>query len=137
MINLNAHSQCGILNTNYNANNGQDGIMFDIYAVNGVEITNFSMDLDVGVHDVEIYTKTGSHVGFEGNAAAWTLLGTANAVNVTGSGFGTVIPITISVIIPGCETAAFYVTTTSTSSSGSNYTNGTAVGNVWSADANI
>ena len=137
MINLNAHSQCGILNTNYNANNGQDGIMFDIYAVNGVEITNFSMDLDVGVHDVEIYTKTGSHVGFEGNAAAWTLLGTANAVNVTGSGFGTVIPLTISVIIPGCETAAFYVTTTGSTFSGSNYTNGTAVGNVWAADANL
>ena len=111
--------------------------MFDIYAVNGVEITNFSMDMDVGVHDVEIYTKTGTHVGFETNPGAWTLVGTANGITVAGIGYGTVIPLTISVTIPGCETVGFYVTTTGSSFSGSNYTNGTAVGNIWAADANI
>ncbi len=127
-------SQCGPVATPYNQNNGQDGIMFDIAAINTVEITNFDVNCGGATHDFEIYYKAGTHVGFEGNAGAWTLLATAN--NVTGPvNVATPIPVNFSIIIPGCETYGFYITSTGAGSI--DYTNGTAVGNVLAADANI
>lgn len=128
------YSQCGPVATPYNQNNGQDGIMFDITAINTVEITNFDINCGGVTHDFEIYYKVGTHVGFQNNAAAWTLVGTAN--NVTGpTNVATPIPVTFSVIIPGCETYAFYITSIGAGSI--KYTNGTGVGNILAADANI
>lgn len=67
-VTLNA--QCGPLTTPYNQNNGQDGIMFDVVAITSIEITSFDINCGGGPHDFEIYYKTGTHVGFENNAAA-------------------------------------------------------------------
>ncbi|UKN03390.1 gliding motility-associated C-terminal domain-containing protein [Paracrocinitomix mangrovi] len=128
------YSQCGPLATAYNQNNGQDGIMFDIVAITSVEITNFDINCGGTTHDFEIYYKAGTHVGFENNAGAWTLLGSANGV--TGPvNVATPIPIFFSVTLCPGDVAAFYVTSTGAGSI--DYTNGTGVGNVLAADANI
>ena len=131
---FNAYTQCGPLAAPYNQNNGQDGIMFDIVAITSVEITNFDINCGGGTHDFEIWYRPGTHVGFENNAAGWTMIGAANGV--TGPvNVATPIPVTISEILCAGDVGAFYITSTGTGSI--DYTNGTGTGNVLVADANI
>ncbi|MBD3638865.1 MAG: gliding motility-associated C-terminal domain-containing protein [Crocinitomicaceae bacterium] len=131
---INSYSQCGSVSTITSGGNGQDGIMFDIVALTSVEITNFDMNLGGGPHDFEIYYKTGTHVGFETTPGAWTLIGTANGVSGPA---GVLTPIPINISVPACsgDVIAFYITSTGAGSV--DYTNGTGVGNVLAADANI
>jgi len=128
-----ANAQCGPLSTPDLTNNGQDGIMFDIVAINPVIVTSLDMDFDAGTKDIEIYTKAGTHVGFQANAAAWTFVGTVNVVTA-GLGVHTVINIPLNEFICPGNTSAFYVTSPD---GGCNYSNGVAVGNVLAADANM
>lgn len=126
-------AQCGPLSTPTVTNNGQDGIMFDVVAITNVNLTQIAMDFDSGNHTIQIYGKTGTHVGFTTNAAAWTLLGTANAWAATG-GTNVTIPITFSKVLCPGQVYSFYVTSTT---GGCNYSNGTAVGANAAIDANI
>jgi gliding motility-associated-like protein len=134
MISYIGLSQCGPLSTPYNQNNGQDGIMFDVVALTSVEITNFDINCGGGTHDFEIYYRTGTHVGFQNNAAGWNLIATANGVNGPVN-VATAIPATFSVVLCAGDVGAFYITSTGTGSI--DYTNGTGVGNVLAADANL
>lgn len=134
--NIVSYSQCGPLTTMYAGNNGQDGIMFDIVAITTVTITGFDIDFYGNNHNIEIYYKDGTHVGFEMTPGAWTLLGTANNVIGNPRNSPTPIPIVLSQDICVGDVGAFYLTSTGTSASVS-YTNGTAVGNVFVADLNI
>jgi hypothetical protein len=122
------------LTTLWAENNGQSGVMFDIAATNAVTITSFDMNCDLA-GDWEIYYRTGTHVGNTTNAGAWTLVGSATGVPNNPVNTPTPIPIPVNVNIPAGQTYSFYVTYSS--GTGMNYTNGTAVGNVYSSDANI
>src|SRR4029450_7479398 len=85
------------LTTTYVGGNGNRGIMFDISALNNILVTGFDTALqDSGT--LEIYGKTGTHIGFETDSSAWTLLGSAT---VTSSGIGvpTPIPIPLNVMV--------------------------------------
>lgn len=120
----------------YNQNNGQRGVMFDIEAINGVTITCFDAALYSGTTSTyEIYYKTGTHQGFQNNAAAWTLIGTATGVTSNGLNVPTNIPIPVNVTIPAGQTYAFYVT--NTSGGGVNYTNGVNYANIVASNADI
>ncbi|MCB9224381.1 MAG: gliding motility-associated C-terminal domain-containing protein [Crocinitomicaceae bacterium] len=130
-----AYGQCGPLATAYNQNNGQDGIMFDVQAITSVEITSWDINCGGTTHTFEIYYRPGTHVGFQNNAAGWTLLGTAAGVNGPVN-VATPIPIPISVILCAGDVGAFYITSTSTSGS-IDYTNGPGVGTVIASDANL
>lgn len=123
--------------TFYATNNAQRGHMFDINATNCVTIMCFEMNFSAGTSNVEIYTKSGTHVGFTTNSAAWTLIGTALNVASAGVNVPTSIPITVNQLIPSGGTRAFYITRTTLSGPTVAYTNGTAVGNVLASDANI
>lgn len=123
--------------TFYATNNAQRGHMFDIYANNCVTINCFEMNFSAGTSNVEIYTKTGTHVGFTNNAAAWTLIGTALNVASAGVNVPTSIPINVNQIIATGAIRAFYITRTTLSGPTIAYTNGTAVGNTLASDANI
>lgn len=93
-----------------------------------------------GTSGYRIYTKTGTFVGFEANAAAWTLVGTA--ANVTGISTTTSSPIPIAVnvnINPGA-TQAFYLTRTDNLTTTRHLYiagSGTAGTTVYSSDANL
>lgn len=118
--------------------NGNFGNMFDINALTNVTIQSFDIHGDTGaVFDVEVYAKSGTWVGSENNAGAWTLIGTAPGVVSNGDGVVTPLNLTLNYAIPAGETHAFYVTPTDFSTGGFNYTNGTATGNVFASDANI
>ena len=118
--------------------NGNFGNMFDINALNNVTIQSFDIHGDTGAtFDVEVYAKSGTWVGSEDNPGAWTLIGTAPGIVSNGDGVATPLNLTLGYTIPAGETHAFYVTPTDLSTGGFNYTNGTGVGNVFAADANI
>ena len=122
------------LETTFAGGNGLDGAMFDIVAINEVTINSFDVNLDTGItDDIEVYYKSGTWQGFEEDAAAWTLLGTAN-VTSAGDGLPTPLNLNLGQSIAAGETGAFYVTTTS---GGMNYTDGTTTGDVFASDANI
>jgi hypothetical protein len=123
--------------TFYATNNAQRGHMFDINATNCVTILCFEMNLSVGTSNIDIYTKTGTHVGFESTPGAWTLIGSAANVASAGVNVPTAIPIAINQLIASGATRAFYITRTTAAGPTVAYNNGTAVGNVLAADANI
>ena len=92
------------------------GIFFDVEATTDVTIEGFSMmSQNSGSRDLEIYTKSGTASGFEGDAGPWTRIGTA-------SGFDPVpgitcplpvnpLPIPINVCIQSGQRAGFYIAT--------------------------
>ncbi|WP_339702463.1 HYR domain-containing protein, partial [uncultured Marixanthomonas sp.] len=122
------------LETTFAGGNGLDGNMFDIVAINEVTVNSFDVNLDTGItDDIEVYYKSGTWEGFEEDAAAWTLIGTAN-VTSAGDGLPTPLNLSLGQTIAAGDTGAFYVTTTS---GGINYTNGTANGTVFASDDNI
>lgn len=123
--------------TFYATNNAQRGHMFDINAVNCVTILCFEMNLSAGTSNIDIYTKTGTHVGFQTTPGAWTLIGSAANVASAGVNVPTPIPIAINQIIGVGATRAFYITRTTASGPTVAYTNGTGVGNILASDANI
>lgn len=118
------------------AGNGHNGNMFDVVVkTSSLTITGFTVSpQNTGSITFEIYHKPGSHVGFENNPSAWTLLQTFTAVNVTQTGPFTKLTFTIPVTLAQ-GTHAFYITTTG--SAILNYTNGTAVGNVLASNAHL
>lgn len=87
--------------------------MFDLHTKSSkVTITNFHIHTSsTQTEIVEIYTRKGSHVGYERRPSAWTLIG---EVSVTGRGYGnpTMLPagaITPVTIEPN-QTQTFYIT---------------------------
>lgn len=129
------NAQCGPLATPTFTNNGQSGIMFDVVALTSVTITQFAMDYDPGNYNIEVYGIAGTHVGNEMNAAAWTLLGNINGLTFPAGGVNTLIPVVFNQFICAGDRAGFYIT--ANNSLNGNYSNGTGVGNVIVADANI
>lgn len=103
--------------------------MFDVRATNAVTITNFSTQVDAN-GDFQIWTRPGTHVGFGGSAAGWTLLGTGSAT----AGVNQPIGLTVSVPVAAGATQAFAIFSSNTDL---RYSNGTAIGAVAAADANI
>ncbi|MBK7086422.1 MAG: T9SS type A sorting domain-containing protein [Flavobacteriales bacterium] len=137
-----AHAQLpctatGGLTTLYAQDNGLDGVMFDIVALQPVTIECFEVNWNAGTTSIALYYKTGTHVGFATNPGAWTLIDTVMNLTTAGSDLPTYLPIDVDVTIPGGATAAFYVTNNSTSDPNAEYTDGTVLGAVLASDANI
>ncbi|QNJ98286.1 HYR domain-containing protein [Constantimarinum furrinae] len=128
------------LNTGFAGGNRSFGNFFDINALNDATVQSFDINSENGAGinlELEIYAKSGTWVGNETNAAAWTLLTTTtvttNAVNTP-----TPLNLTLNYVMAAGETHAFYIRPTDpTGVGGLEYTNGTGVGNVWASDANI
>jgi hypothetical protein len=121
------------LTTTFAGGNGFDGNMFDITALNQVTIDSFAANFNAGSGTAEIWYRPGTHVGFTGSNAGWTLAGTAPYTSTGNGAPGTLINVYVNVTIPAGQTYAFYVH----GSGGITYTNGTGVGNLYIQDANI
>ncbi len=122
------------LTTTYAAGNGSLGTMFDITAINTITVTQFYGHMTAGTQTWEVWYRPESYVGFQNNAGGWILLGSAAGVVAGGTGVPTIIPITFNVTVPAGATYGFYVTPLAGTVQ---YTNGTAVGNVYASDSNI
>jgi hypothetical protein len=98
-----------------------DGVMFDVSTTAARRIQAMDVLIGRGEHNLSIYFKRGTHVGFTGSQF-WEFIGGAA---VASTGFVRV-PFPVEVHVPANSTAAFYVTTTNAAAVG--YGTGTAVG---------
>ncbi|NKI33586.1 hypothetical protein HFP89_00215 [Wenzhouxiangella sp. XN79A] len=105
----------GQLTTLFAADNSFAGNTFDLenissspIMIQGFEV-NLSDEVPTGnANTIDIYYKTGTAVGFEGDPAAWTLLGSDTNVLSQGADVPTPVDVGGLVIQPG-ETYGFYV----------------------------
>ncbi|MCP4677332.1 MAG: hypothetical protein GY854_17825 [Deltaproteobacteria bacterium] len=123
------------LSTTYIGGTGSRPVMFDIVAVNRVSINSFDMNMDPGTYDVEIYYRTGTHVGYHTSSAGWTLLETSNNVVSQGDGAHTPLDLSLNVVIEAGQRAAFSIAPTS--GFGINYTTGTSVGQIYASNSDL
>lgn len=87
------------------------GWMVNIINTNTCPITINSFEARFGgTSGYRIYTKTGTFVGFETTAGAWTLVGTLASLTGTSTTAPTAIPIPVGITIPAGATQAFYLT---------------------------
>lgn len=112
--------------------NGNSGIMFDLRALNTTTVNTFSILQAslLGPNDVTVYTKTGTHVGFENSPGSWTLLGT---VSMIADGTRKQIPLRFDVSVPAGQTQAFFIL----SASDLQYQTDGTIGIVYGSDANL
>jgi hypothetical protein len=132
---------CGIpvcapatLTTTFIAGNSYNGNWFDVTVSRNIVVRTFDANLAAGAGiPVAIYYRVGSHVGFETTQAAWTLLAT---VSVNGAGSGIATPLNAALNLPLTPgTYAFYITTTNATTM--YYTNGSAVGTVYTSNSDL
>ncbi len=120
------------ITTLFAQNNQFAGNMFDVTAgAEDILIEGFDINITAGPATISVYSRPGTYVGFEGNSAGWTLMGT-DVVN----GVGTDSPTNVNIgglTIPAGQTYGMYVTVSDYPSVSMNYTNGN---NVFS-DGNI
>lgn len=121
---------CDSITTTYVSNNGLAGAMFDVVADSNLVINGMYTNLSVASAPFEIYFKTGTGIGFEQNAAAWTLLGSDSIIS-SGVDVPTLVSIPISVSLIAGDRVAFYVTNSSGNTAGLKYTNGVGAGNLY------
>jgi hypothetical protein len=56
--------------------------MFDVEAINDIEITKLSFQIHQGTSDIKVYSAPRTYVGIETNANAWTLIA-AGSVSIS------------------------------------------------------
>lgn len=123
-------AQAATLTTSYASNNARRGVMFDISTVNPITIDSFDVNLLSGVSSMPmfVYYKTGTYVGFGGDSAAWTLLG-SETVTSAGSNLPTPLAIGGLSLAAGTLTGLFITTDGSVNGSLLYYDGSTPVGN--------
>jgi len=123
------------ISTAFDSNNGSDGNMFDIVAKKDLTIKGLDISYTGTIAaDYEIYGKTGTHVGFEGDASSWTLLGSAT---LTQAGDAIPLPINLSITLAQNDAYAIYVSQQAGTTNLHRYTNGNNVGDPLVEDANL
>jgi hypothetical protein len=88
------------------------GYQFNIINLSANDITIHGFEARFqGTSGYRIYTKTGTFIGFETNAGAWTLVGQiAGGLTGLSTTAPTPIPITVDICIPAGATQGFYLT---------------------------
>jgi|GEM_PF-1920850 len=125
---------CDSLNTTYTGGNGSDGNMFSIEARQDIIIESFEGNISSS-GTFKIYYRMGTYAGFEGNAAAWTLIDSAS-VTSNGAGVPTQIPIPVDMQIDSGDVVSFYITGNGDGGS-VDYTDGTLEGDTFSINNDI
>ena len=124
------------LPTPYDANNGLDGIMFDVTALSNITINCFEINLSAGDYYAVIKHKNGTHAGFATMPSAWTAIDSTQLVTA-GPGQPTYLPINVNVPVLAGETHAFYISNLNTNGAGTRYTDGASFGAVFASNGDL
>ncbi|MCB9187283.1 MAG: T9SS type A sorting domain-containing protein [Flavobacteriales bacterium] len=121
------------LGTNFQGGNNQWGAMFDISATNSIEVTGFDVYAvnSLATASIEVLYKTGTFVGSEANAGAWTTIGTATGLEEEKPVH---VELTSPLAISPGQTMGIYVRRLD---GYVYYSNETAVGDVYASDGNL
>ncbi len=130
-VNLGASAS---LATTFTADSSTQGNMFDITAINAIEVVGLSTNLPAGDHDMEVYFRPGTHQGSEDEPLAWKPLTTVTVTSIV-AGAATSIPLDRSLQIPSGRTYGLYITTTGATEMDA--TACTTLGAVAAPDANL
>jgi hypothetical protein len=115
--------------------NAFTGNMFDVQAINTVTIDALDCHFNsTNTSTVEVWYRPGTFVGFENSNAGWTMA-LSSVVNPLGTGSLTPIPGTFAIEVPAGQTFGIYVTTNGGSQV--NYTNGSALGNLYASTSDL
>lgn len=125
------------LTTLYAEDNGLDGAMFDIVALETITIECFDVNWAPGTTGAEIWYRVGTHVGYETDSTAWMFIGAATGIVTAGTDNPTSIPIDVDLSVPAGATYAFYISNLSTTDPNIEYTDGNTLGGVLASDANL
>lgn len=112
--------------------------MFNVVATNTITLICFDVNM-IGLNTgtFEVYYKSGTYVGSQGNAAAWSMIG-SSSVTSTGTNNPTPLNIPLNLVIPAGQTYGFYITNNDNgSSAGVRYTNGTSASLASNANVSI
>lgn len=113
------------ISTTMEEGNSQNGAMFDVETTHAIIIEGFTINfISFYGADVEIMYKTGTHVGYEGDAGAWTSIATFQQIP---GDKGVYLPLNLPLSVAANETVSFYITRTDLPHT-ILYTNGTQVG---------
>lgn len=110
-----ASASAGVITTTFAANAAAAGNMFDLQVgSSSLLLTGIDVHLDnagSAGNLVSLYTRLGSYVGFESNAAGWTL---RDSVSVTSAGLGNATFVNLSdFILDAADLYGVYVTLSS------------------------
>jgi len=115
-------TKAAVISTTFSSNNARRGNIFDIQVVNPLTVESISVNLEKDLtKEIFLYYKSGTWVGFQSNAAAWTLAG---SVTVTSAGSNNPTTVDIPDFYLSGGTYGFYVTTDGTTSGAILYTGG-------------
>ena len=120
--------------TSWNASNGSGGIMFDVLAINNINVAGFGLNLNSGQKTVYIYYKNGTHIGFENDSLVWTFLDSI-AVTSQGSGGPTYINLSSPLSCTQSQTYSFFISNNDWPDF--RYIAGNATGSLQASDPNI
>ncbi len=142
------------ITTTFMDNNGQAGNMFDVMSPTGITVTDFDVNLDIGVWNIEIYIvnvdptamnpgsiaqtpTTGPSAGLRADTdpTQWTLVTTITGVMGNGPGTATNLNAGVTIQLAPGQRQGLYVTVTN--GGAINYTNGANWGGVIASDANL
>jgi hypothetical protein len=119
-------------------NNSAQANMFAISAIQETMISDFSINVNPGSVDVDIYYRTDNYLDVAGantNGADWNLVGSATGITSSGVGIPTNVPIPVNITIPLGETYSFHIVVTGALL---NYTNGLGgLGSVFAANTSF
>ncbi|HOZ52705.1 MAG TPA: M4 family metallopeptidase, partial [Chitinophagaceae bacterium] len=112
--------------TTLNNNNGNEGNVFDIHAINNITINNIRMHILSG-DSAQVWYKTSPYGNTNvTSSTGWTKLGNTVAITAAGADALTLIPTTSNLVIPAGSTYGIAVVCNGTN----RYLNGTSVGAV-------
>lgn len=120
------------------ATNNNNGCFWDVKALNTVTLTDVSWRAaSTGAYEVDLYMKSGTAVGSESNASAWTKIGSMS-VNASSGGQYKINLTTPQVMTQG-QTYGFYIIRTNTPSVYIYYHTATTpgAGNVWHQNSDL
>lgn len=114
--------------TSYTTNNGNDGNIFEITALQDFTLKGFYTNCN-GTGGWEVYYRNGSYSGFTGSLSNWILL---DSLSITCAGVDdtTAIPLPVYMDISAGQTVSFYITGTATGAD-INYFDGTTEGAIY------
>lgn len=128
---------CNLFTGTYNDSIGSDGVLFDVTALNPIHVEELFLDFQSNFYGkLRMYTRPGTHVGFENDSTGWTYLGERFILNPTPNGPSfTGIP--MDIYLNSGSTQAFYIALYDNSGHFNYCHGGGTVGDVFISDANI